>query len=201
LAKRLKENLMIFGYARVSKGDGQTTVAQKSELTKAGCERVLEEVMSGGRWDRPVLQKLLTNQLRPGDVLIVWKLDRLSRSLKDMLNILETVNKAGSGFRSLTEGVDTTTPAGTMVMHMLGAFAQYERSMVSERTRMGLRAAREAGRIGGRRPKLPKLQRAEAVQMVQSGSKTISEVARLFETHPSTIYRLVAESRVEGVIA
>jgi DNA invertase Pin-like site-specific DNA recombinase len=118
-----------------------------------GCKRVFEESASGGRWDRPELHRAL-DHLRPGDVLVVWKLDRLSRSLKDLLYILEKITEAKAGFRSLTEAIDTTTSAGRMMLQMLGAFAEFERSMIRERTRLGLLAPRERGRVGGRLPKL-----------------------------------------------
>ena len=108
---------------------------------------------SGGRWDRPELHRLL-DHLRKGDVRVVWKLDRLSRSLRDVLTIMERLGDAGAGFRSLTEAIDTTTPAERMMMQMVGAFAEFERAMLRERTKVGLDAAREEGRIGGRRPKL-----------------------------------------------
>lgn len=124
-----------------------------SALKAAGCKRIFEENASGGRWDRPELHKAL-GQLREGDVLIVWKLDRLSRSLKDLLVVLEKVTEAGAGFRSLTEHIDTTSAAGKMMVQLLGAFAEFERNMVRERTRLGLQAARERGRVGGSQPKL-----------------------------------------------
>ena len=133
---------MLLGYARVSKADDQDTAAQVSALKAAGCTRVYEEKASGGRWDRPELHRLL-DHLREGDALVVWKLDRLSRSLKDLLHILEKIDAAGATFRSLTEAVDTTGPAGRMMMQMLGSFAEFERAMVRERTRAGLKAARE----------------------------------------------------------
>ena len=188
---------MLIGYARVSKAEAQDTAAQLKALKEAGVEKVFEEKASGGRWDRPELHKML-EQLREGDVLVVWKLDRLSRSLKDLLNILERVDTAGAGFRSLTEAVDTTTAAGRMLMQMLGSFAEFERAMVRERTRAGLDAARAEGRVGGRRPKLTPAQQREAVEMVSSGRKTAAEVARLFGVHPATISRLVAGERAEA---
>jgi len=101
----------MLGYARVSKGDDQTNTVQARTLRAAGCRRIFEEAASGGRWDRPELHRLL-DQLREGDTLVVWKLDRLSRSLKDVLHIIERIAAAGAGFRSLTENIDTTTPAG-----------------------------------------------------------------------------------------
>ena len=129
--------------------------------------------------------------------MIVCKLDRLSRSLKDLLYILERIAEAKAGFRSLTEAIDTTTPAGRMMLQMLGAFAEFERSMIRERTRLGLLAPRERGRIGGRLPKLTAHQRAEAIRMVNSGEKTASEVARLFHVHRSSISRLIAKNVLE----
>jgi len=120
---------VLLGYARVSRGEDQSTAAQRRLLREAGAGRVYEETMSGGRWDRLELGRLL-DQLRPGDVVLVWKLDRLSRSLKDLLHLLERVEAAGAGFRSLTESIDTTTPAGRMLTQMLGSFAEYERAMV-----------------------------------------------------------------------
>jgi DNA invertase Pin-like site-specific DNA recombinase len=186
---------MLIGYARVSKIDKQDTRAQVKALKEAGCRRIFEEHASGARWERPQLHRAL-DQLRENDVLIVWKLDRLSRSLKDLLHILEQIAKANAGFRSLTEHVDTTTPAGRMMLQMLGSFAEFERSMVRERTRMGLEAARERGRIGGRRPKLTAHQRTEAIKMVNSGAKSAAEVARLFRIHRSSVSRMLSQSRV-----
>jgi DNA invertase Pin-like site-specific DNA recombinase len=190
-----KRNKMLIGYARVSKLDQQDNHAQVQELKRVGCKRIYQENASGGRWDRPELHKAL-EQLREDDVLVVWKLDRLSRSLKDMLIILEKVTDAGAGFRSLTEAIDTTTPAGRMMLQMLGAFAEFERSMIRERTRLGLLAARERGRVGGRQPKLSAHQRIEAIKMVNSGSKSAAEVARLFRIHRSSVSRLLSQARV-----
>src|SRR5436309_5847476 len=182
---------MILGYARVSKGEEQDTRMQETALRAAGVERLFTERASGGRWDRPQLHRLL-DQLRPQDVVVVWKLDRLSRSLKDLLHLMERIAQAGAGFRSLTEAIDTTTHAGRMLMQMVGSFAEFERAMIRERTQAGLAVARAQGRIGGRRPKLPMLQRAEMVAMVTAGRKTAAEAARLFGAHPSTVSRLVA---------
>jgi DNA invertase Pin-like site-specific DNA recombinase len=184
---------VLIGYARVSRAEGQDLKPQVNALEAAGCRRIHEERASGGRWDRPELARLLA-RLAPGDVLVVWKLDRLSRSLKDLLLILERVSTARAGFRSLTESIDTTVPAGRMMMQMLGAFAEYEREMVKERTQAGLQAARAEGRHGGRRPKFAQAQRTEILSMLAAG-RSAAEVARLFQVHRATISRLGAASR------
>lgn len=188
---------MIFGYARVSKGDGQDTGVQVRALGTAGAQRIFEEKMSGGRWDRPQLQRLL-DQLREGDLVLVWKLDRLSRSLKDLLHILEQIEARGAKFRSLTEAVDTSTPGGRMFMAMVGAFAEFERAVIRERTKAGLDAAKAQGKLLGRRRKLGPEQRQMVVDLVTSGQKIPAEVARLFGVHPSTISRVLAEARLRG---
>ena len=185
---------MLIGYARVSKQQDQDTAAQVQALKKAGAERIYQEHASGGRWDRPELHKLL-DQLRAGDVLVVWKLDRLSRSLKDLLHLLEQLNTKGAGFMSITEYIDTTTPAGRMMLQMVGAFAEFEREMIRERTRAGLETARAQGRIGGRRPKLSPPQQAELIRGMQEERYTMAEAARLFQVHPATVSRLMAQQR------
>ena len=119
-------------------------------MRAAGVERLFTQRASGGRWDRPALHRML-DQLRPRDVVVVWKLDRLSRSLKDLLHLMECIAHADAGFRSLTEAVDTTSPAGRTLLQMVGSFAEFERAMIRERTHAGLAAARTQGRIGGRR--------------------------------------------------
>jgi DNA invertase Pin-like site-specific DNA recombinase len=184
---------MLIGYARVSTSE-QETAAQVTALKAAGCERIYREKASGGRWDRPELHRLL-DQLRKGDVLVVWKLDRLSRSLRDVLTIMKRLADEKAGFRSLTEAIDTTSAAGRMMMQMVGAFAEFERAMLRERTKAGLETARREGRIGGRPPKLTFQQRAEIVRMVSRGSKTAADAARLFGVHPATISRLLLLAR------
>jgi DNA invertase Pin-like site-specific DNA recombinase len=171
----------------------QDTTAQVSALKAAGCEKIFREKASGGRWDRPELRRLL-DQLRKGDTLIVWRLDRLSRSLRDVLTIIERIEEASAGFRSLTEAIDTTTAPGRMMMQMVGAFAEFERAMLRERTKAGLEAARKQGRIGGRRPKLRPNQQDEIVAMVSKGSKTAADAARLFNVHPSTVARILSNA-------
>lgn len=181
---------MLIGYARVSLTE-QNTTAQVTALKTAGCELIFREKASGGRWDRPELHKLL-GQLRKGDVLVVWKLDRLSRSLRDLLTVMEKIQEAKAGFKSLTESVDTTTPAGRMMMQMVGSFVEFERAMLKDRTLAGLESARREGRIGGRPPKLKPQQKQEIVKLVTKGKKTAAQAARLFNVHPATVSRLLS---------
>lgn len=183
---------MLIGYTRVSTHE-QDTVAQIAALEQAGCERIFQEKASGGRWDRPELHRLF-EQLRKNDVVMVWKLDRLSRSLKDLLTLMEKIDQAGAGFRSLTESIDTTSAGGRMMMQMIGTFAEFERAMLRERTLNGLEAARKQGRVGGRRPKLKKHQQEEIIHLVASGQKTAADAARLFNVHPSTVSRFLKQN-------
>ena len=189
---------MILGYIRVSKDEKQNSLLQHKALEEARVERVFEENASGARWDRPELQRLM-DQLRSDDVVVVWKLDRLSRSLKDLLILMERIDKAGAGFRSLTESIDTTTPAGRMMMQMVGAFAEFEREMIRERTRAGLQAARSAGRTGGRPQKLTKQQRLDIADNVFSGRKSGADMARLYNISETTVSRIVSRARQAGV--
>jgi DNA invertase Pin-like site-specific DNA recombinase len=185
---------MLIGYARVSTQD-QDASAQITALKEAGCELLFQEKASGGRWDRPELHHLLS-RLHKGDVLVVWKLDRLSRSLKDMLFLMEKVVLAGAEFRSLTEVIDTSTPGGRMMMQIIGTFAEFERAMLCERTQNGLDEARKQGRVGGRRPKLTITQQQEVLHLVHSGKKTAADAARLFNVHPATISRLLKRESI-----
>lgn len=183
---------MIFGYCRVSKGDDQNALLQEKALQDFGVERIYQEEVSGGRWDRPELHKML-DQLRPGDLVVVWKLDRLSRSLKDLLQIIDRIDSAGADFNSLTEAIDTTSPAGRMMMQMVGSFAEFEREMIRERTRAGLEAAKSEGRVGGRRPKLSTEQKKDIADNVLSGRKTGAQMARLYNVSQATISRVVSK--------
>jgi DNA invertase Pin-like site-specific DNA recombinase len=182
---------MRIGYARVSTR-AQDNRAQIDALKAAQCELIFEEKVSGGQWERPELH-LLLGQLRRGDTVVVWKLDRLSRSLRDLLHLMERLQNAGVGFLSLTEAVDTTSPAGRMMMQIVGAFAEFERAMLRERTRNGIEAARKEGRTGGRRPKLTHQQQQEIRHLVTSGQKSAADTARLFNVHPATVSRLLAQ--------
>jgi DNA invertase Pin-like site-specific DNA recombinase len=185
---------MIFGYVRVSKGEQQNIDMQVEALKKCGVDKIIIEAASGSRWERPEMHKMIDN-LRKGDIVLVWKLDRLSRSLKDLLTIIEKIGKNGAGFKSLTEAIDTTTPAGRMMMQMVGSFAEFEREMIRERTKAGLDAARREGRIGGRRPKLNPEQRKDIVDNVLSERRTGAQMARLYKVSEATISRVIADKR------
>lgn len=178
---------MIFGYARVSTDD-QNLDAQTDALTAAGTERIFADKISGTLRKRPQLDQLL-DQLRQGDVIVVAKYDRLARSLRDLLDIVEAIKARGGGFRSLAEDIDTTTPAGRLVFHVFASIAQFERERISERTREGLEAAKKRGRIGGRPPALSPAQRDEVRRMRDEDGRRLSEIAQLFRVSVKTVRR------------
>ena len=178
---------MILGYARVST-EGQSLEAQLDALKAVGLEQIFSEKVSGSKRVRPELDQLV-DQLRPGDVVTVTKYDRLSRSLQDLLVIVEEFRARGAGFRSLAEDIDTTTSAGRLVFHVFASIAQFERERISERTREGLAAARKAGRIGGRPPVLTCQQREEVRRLRDEEGRRIAEVAPLFDVSPNTVRR------------
>lgn len=152
----------LVGYARVSTAE-QNLELQRDALSNAGCEPIFEDRASGAKAERPGLADAL-GFVRRGDALVVWKLDRLGRSMAHLIDTVRKLEANSVGFRSLTEGVDTTTPGGTLVFHIFGALAQFERDLIRERTRAGLKAADARGRKGGRRPVVTpdKLARAKA---------------------------------------
>ncbi|RWD60012.1 MAG: recombinase family protein, partial [Mesorhizobium sp.] len=155
------------GYARVSTGD-QETAPQFDALRKAGCDRVFEDRASGVKADRPGLGEAI-RYVREGDTLTVWKLDRLGRSMKHLIEIITELEAKGVGFRSITENIDTTTSGGRLVFHFFGALAQFERDLIRERTRAGLQAAVERGRRGGRRAVVTPEKLEKARQLLATG--------------------------------
>lgn len=180
---------MLFGYARVSTA-GQTLDAQTDALTAAGVDKIYSDKASGSSRNRPKLSELL-GVLREGDVVVVTKFDRLARSVKDLLDLIQTITKSGAGFRSLAEEIDTTTAAGRLQLHVFASIAEFERERIVERTKEGLAAARKRGRVGGRPRALTPAQAAEAVRMVVEDGRSQGETARLFKCSPATIMRLV----------
>ncbi|MDN5626057.1 MAG: recombinase family protein [Acinetobacter sp.] len=169
---------MIIGYARVSTQE-QHLDAQLDALNNANCEQIFEEKITGKHKDRPEL-KTCVKTLRKGDVLIVWKLDRLARSLKDLVEIITELNDREIGFRSLTEAIDTTSATGKLVFHIFGALAEFEHSLIRERTIAGLDAARARGRKGGRKPSMSGKDIKKAKAMLNDPQITKTEVAKHF---------------------
>ena len=178
---------MIIGYARVSTDD-QNLDAQIDALTAAGTGKIFADKISGTKRARPELVRMI-DQLRDGDVVIVTKYDRLARSLKDLLEIVEAIRKRGAGFRSLAEDIDTTTPAGRLVFHVFASISQFERERISERTKEGLASARKRGRIGGRPPALTSVQKIEVQRMRDEEHRAVPEIARLFKVSERTVRR------------
>jgi DNA invertase Pin-like site-specific DNA recombinase len=176
-----------FWDARVSTSD-QTLAAQTDALEAAGAGRMFPETISGATRARPELAHLL-DHLRPGDVVIVTKYDRLARSLCDLLDIVAAIEAKGAGLRSLAEDIDTPTPAGRLIFHVFASIAQFERERISERTKEGLAAARKRGRVGGHPPALTPDQRDEARRMRDADGRSIPEIARLFRVSPQTVRR------------
>lgn len=182
---------MLIGYARVSTGD-QNLDLQTDALSRAGCEKILTDKTSGAKDDRPGLARVL-ELLRGGDTLIVWRLDRLGRSLSHLISTTAGLEARGVGFRSLQEGIDTTTPDGKLVFHVFGALAEFERSLITERTQAGLVAARARGRNGGRPQVLTKHQLLMARRMLDAPDVSVSQVAEHFGISRSTLYRLLKQ--------
>ena len=178
---------MLVGYARVSTQD-QNPALQLDALKAAGCEKVFTEKASGAQRDRPELAAALS-YMRSGDSLVVWKLDRLARSLPQLIETVATLEDQGIGFRSLTEAIDTMTAGGKLVFHIFGALAEFERSVIRERTRAGLKAARDRGRKGGRPPALSAADLAVAKALLRDPAITVDEVATRLKVSPATLYR------------
>lgn len=184
---------MLIGYARVSTEEQELSL-QQDALTKAGCERIFADKLSGTRTKRPGLDEALSH-VRSGDVLVVWKLDRLGRSIKDLIHFVEELEEKGVQFRSLTDGIDTTTAAGRFFFHMMAALAQMERELIRERTRAGLAAAKERGRVGGRPRKMTKAKMEAAKALLESGTP-IKDIAKSLEISVPTLYRWFPSSKM-----
>lgn len=184
---------MLVGYARVSTLD-QTPQLQTDALQAAGCERIFNEMASGAQRDRPQLIAAL-DYIRAGDTLVVWKLDRLARSMGQLIETAEDLDARGIGLRSLTEQIDTTTPGGKLVFHLFGALAEFERAIIRERTTAGLRAARERGRTGGRPRSVTDKDLTAARALLADPSISVEEVARRLGTSPATLYRYLPGGR------
>ena len=180
---------MNIGYARVSTQD-QNLDLQNDALKGAGCEKIYTDKMSGAKTDRPGLEKIL-GFIRKGDTLVVWKLDRLGRSLKHLIQVMQLLDGRGVYFRSVQESLDTSTPGGKLIFHVFGALAEFERDIIRERTLAGLAAARSRGRVGGRPRKLSKKQVEMAKNLMNDISIPIAEICETLGVSKATLYRSV----------
>ena len=182
---------MLIGYARVSTQD-QSLDLQREALTKAGCQQLFEDKVSGVRAERPGLARTL-DMLRDGDTLVVWKLDRLGRSVKHLVDLVGQLGQRGVGFRSLTDAIDTGTPSGRFFFHVMASLAEMERELTVERTRAGLAVARQLGRKGGRKPKMTASKIESAKKLLASGVPP-KDVAKNLGVSIPTLYRWVPAS-------
>ncbi len=184
---------MQVGYARVSTLE-QNLDLQLDALDKSGCQRVFKDTTSGARSDRQGLRDAL-DYVREGDVLVVWKLDRLGRGLRHLIDTITSLDARGVGFKSLQESLDTTTSGGRLIFHIFGALAEFERELIRERTMAGLHAARARGREGGRPQKLDGRKLALARSMMQDKTVSVTEVAKTLGVNRSTLYRALARAQ------
>lgn len=192
---------LLLGYARVSTDDQELT-GQRDKLRAVGCTRIFAEKITGTHSNRPELERLL-DHLRPGDVVTITRLDRLARNTRDLLDIAERIQKVGAGLRSLDEPwADTTTPAGRMVLTVFAGIAEFERSLIIERTRSGRVAAKARGVKFGPRPTLTSAQVNHARRLIDQGNQSVKDAAELLGVHRTTLYRALAKfeevSRVEA---
>ena len=186
---------MLIGYARVSTID-QNLDLQLDALKKIGCEKLFEDKVNGSKSDRPGLNKALED-LRSGDTLVVWKLDRLGKSLRNLIELINDLHAKKIMFRSLPDGIDTSSPIGQFFFHVTGAFAELEHNLIKERTTAGLSAARARGRTGGRRPSLNTKQIQMMLKVYEDRSASINEICEQFKISRKTFYRYLASSKIE----
>ncbi len=183
---------MIRAYARVSTDD-QDLSLQRDALTGVNCERIFTDTMSGGKAERPGLGEVL-DFCRPGDTLVVWRLDRLGRSLPHLIETIADLAARGIGFKSLTEQIDTTTPGGKLIFHVFGALAEFERDLIRERTNAGLAAARARGRTGGRPKKLADQRTLALARSLYEGGQTdIATICKTLGISRATLYRCLEQ--------
>ncbi len=186
---------MLIGYARISTSD-QSLSLQKDALTKAGCAKILEDVASGKKQERTGLDQL-QSMLRTGDVVVVWRLDRLGRTLKQLIGLIEEFQQMGVGFKSLTESIDTTSPGGKFYFHIFAALAEFERNIIIDRTKAGLAAARARGKLGGRPKKLSKDQRQNIIDLYQGKQHSIRQICDMHGISKTTLYAYVKMTSAE----
>ncbi len=188
---------MLIGYARVSTDD-QNLDLQNAALRLAHCEHFFEDKLSGVKVRRPGLQKAL-DYARSGDTIVVWRLDRLSRSLKDLCEMVNRLEERGVGLKSLHESIDTSSSSGKLVFHIFGALAEFERNLIRERTHAGLKAARARGRTGGRPAALSEDNQALAVKLYHEKTHTIAKICDMFNISKPTLYNYIEASARKDV--
>ncbi|WP_373543913.1 recombinase family protein [Chamaesiphon sp.] len=182
---------MLIGYARVSTED-QNLDLQIDALLKIGCEKIFDDRMSGAKAERPGLTKAL-EMCRKGDTLVVWRLDRLGRSLKDLISLAETLKERGIGLKSIQESIDTTTSGGQLIFHMFGALAEFERNLIRERVNAGLVAARARGRTGGRPKALDSKKRDLAISLYEGKQHSIKDICDIMGIGKTTLYKYIGD--------
>jgi DNA invertase Pin-like site-specific DNA recombinase len=184
---------MLIGYARVSTVD-QNLDLQIDALKKANCEKIYHDKISGARADRPGLEKVLELS-RAGDTLVIWRLDRLGRSLKDLIQISERLKEREIGLKSLQEGIDTTTSTGQLMFNLFGALAEFEKNLINERSKAGLNAARARGKLGGRPKSLDHNQRQLVVKLYNDRQHSIAEICKMMSISKPTLYSYVSSAQ------
>ena len=188
---------MLIGYARVSTDDQHLNL-QHDALKKAGCDKVYSDQQSGATTERPGLSTVF-DVLRSGDTLVIWRLDRLGRSLKHLIHLVEQLDKREVGLKSLQENIDTTTSGGRLVFHLFGALAKFERTLIRERTQAGVNAARARGRQGGRPKLLEPNKRELAIRLHREQKHSIAEICAMMGISKSTLYNYLAESSNDAI--
>lgn len=190
---------MKVGYARVSTAD-QHLDMQNDALKKAGCEELYQDVVSGAKAKRPGLDSLL-EYVREGDIVVVWKLDRLGRSVQHLIELIQLLDEKKVGFQSIQENIDTTTSGGKLIFHMFSALAEFERDLIRERTQAGLKAARARGRLGGRPPLLDKRQVDRMMELYNEGKSTVEEIRKIFNISRPSFYNYLKKEKVAQAAA
>lgn len=184
---------MLVGYARVSTDD-QNLNLQRDALDQAGCKQIFEDQLSGAKAERPGLHQAL-QYARAGDTIVVWRLDRLSRSLKDLIEMVTLLESKGIGLKSLQEAIDTSSSSGKLIFHIFGALAEFERNLIRERTQAGLQAARARGRKGGRPKALNKDKRALAVKLYDEKKHTVDQICEMMGISKPTLYKYIESEK------
>ena len=186
---------MKVGYARVSTAD-QHLRMQEDALTSAGCEEIFRDIASGAKTARPGLEDALA-YLREGDTIVVWKLDRLGRSIQHLIQTVKDLNDKNIGFKSLQENIDTETSSGKLIFHIFSALAEFEKDLIAERTKAGLKAARARGKMGGRPPLLDRRQITRMIEMYEEGKNTVAEICKIYEISRPSFYNYLNRKKMQ----